>query len=194
MTLFSVMKRWPNAVSPIVINAFVRPETQSLILKPSFVLRPITSDDHVPFRGSIWRDQKNATTNQLSRRTLVTGYRQPKFDSPPIFVTDLLIRSRSTSFAYDIFSFSSYRMEGHLQNLKASRLRITLKKGCPTTLPPLEELKFGSFFSDHMLEADWNSSFGWGDPHIRPFANLSLHPAISSLHYGLQVRRNRQRM
>jgi len=49
-----------------------------------------------------------------------------------------------------------------------------------------ENLKFGHTFSDHMLEVDWKEGEGWGVPKIRPFGNLSLHPAASSLHYGLQ--------
>jgi len=38
-----------------------------------------------------------------------------------------------------------------------------------------------------MLEVDYDTSAGWHAPRIVPFGNLSLHPAVSSLHYGLQV-------
>ncbi len=46
---------------------------------------------------------------------------------------------------------------------------------------------FGRTFTDHTLEIDWDSQHGWHAPKISPFGNLSLHPAASSLHYGLQV-------
>lgn len=50
----------------------------------------------------------------------------------------------------------------------------------------LQELWFGKFFSDHMLMASHSEAGGgWGAPAIRPFADLSLHPASPGLHYGL---------
>ena len=52
---------------------------------------------------------------------------------------------------------------------------------------PYKELKFGQTFSDHMLEIDWSNELGWQDPVIKPFGNLSVHPATSALHYGLQA-------
>uniref|UniRef100_A0A0G4HLC3 Branched-chain-amino-acid aminotransferase n=1 Tax=Chromera velia CCMP2878 TaxID=1169474 RepID=A0A0G4HLC3_9ALVE len=70
--------------------------------------------------------------------------------------------------------------------LDADRLIIQRKKGPSTTMPPLESLAFGRFFSDHMLEIDWDHETGWHSPSIHPFQNLSLHPAASSLHYSLQ--------
>jgi branched-chain amino acid aminotransferase len=51
---------------------------------------------------------------------------------------------------------------------------------------PKEELVFGKTFTDHILEIDWNSSSGWSAPQIKPFGDLQIHPAASSLHYGLQ--------
>ena len=52
-----------------------------------------------------------------------------------------------------------------------------------------EDIVFGSVFTDHMLTIEWDSKRGFHAPHIKPFGDLSLHPAVSSLHYGLQVRR-----
>ena len=46
---------------------------------------------------------------------------------------------------------------------------------------------FGAVFTDYMLEIDWTRTNGWEAPVIKPLANLSLHPATSSLHYGIQV-------
>uniref|UniRef100_A0A3Q4HWR9 Branched-chain-amino-acid aminotransferase n=1 Tax=Neolamprologus brichardi TaxID=32507 RepID=A0A3Q4HWR9_NEOBR len=46
---------------------------------------------------------------------------------------------------------------------------------------------FGTVFTDHMLTVEWSVTEGWQAPFIKPFTNLSLHPACSSLHYGIQL-------
>ncbi|XP_075393206.1 branched-chain-amino-acid aminotransferase, mitochondrial isoform X2 [Tenrec ecaudatus] len=38
-----------------------------------------------------------------------------------------------------------------------------------------------------MLMVEWTQSRGWSQPQIKPFQNLSLHPACSGLHYSLQL-------
>ncbi len=53
-------------------------------------------------------------------------------------------------------------------------------------LAPLDSLIFGHTFSDHMLSIDWNENKGWSAPVISEYTNLSLSPASSSLHYGIQ--------
>eukprot|EP01068_Selenidium_serpulae_P009128 Selendium_serpulae@DN5155_c0_g1_i1.p1 len=72
------------------------------------------------------------------------------------------------------------------QTLKASRLEIT-RKHLKAAIPAKETLAFGRSFSDHMLEVDWEQETGWNAPAITPLRRLSLHPATSALHYGLQV-------
>ena len=47
-------------------------------------------------------------------------------------------------------------------------------------------LPFGKHFSDHMFEMDYADG-KWGKPTIVPFANLSLHPATSAIHYGQSI-------
>jgi branched-chain amino acid aminotransferase len=47
-------------------------------------------------------------------------------------------------------------------------------------------LKFGQVFTDHMVEMDYENGL-WQQPHIRPFGPISLHPAISALHYGQSI-------
>lgn len=61
--------------------------------------------------------------------------------------------------------------------LSAERLKTT----------PAAPKSFGTVFTDHMLTIEWSKAEGWGAPHIEPFGNLSMHPACSSLHYGIQV-------
>lgn len=50
-----------------------------------------------------------------------------------------------------------------------------------------DKMPFGTVFTDHMLTIEWNATEGWQTPHIKPLGNLSLHPACSSLHYGIQA-------
>lgn len=54
--------------------------------------------------------------------------------------------------------------------------------------PDPSSLVFGKHFSDHMLTIEWSESGGWQAPQIKPFQNLSLHPASSALHYSIEVR------
>uniref|UniRef100_A0A915J8B8 Branched-chain-amino-acid aminotransferase n=1 Tax=Romanomermis culicivorax TaxID=13658 RepID=A0A915J8B8_ROMCU len=50
-----------------------------------------------------------------------------------------------------------------------------------------EKLKFGSQFSDHILEVEWTSKNGWGRPVIQPMHDLMLHPAAKVLHYAIEL-------
>lgn len=50
-----------------------------------------------------------------------------------------------------------------------------------------ENVAFGAVFTDHMLEIDWTAENGWGTPTIKPFADLSMHPAASCMHYAIQL-------
>ncbi|HEV2479631.1 MAG TPA: branched-chain amino acid aminotransferase [Puia sp.] len=47
-------------------------------------------------------------------------------------------------------------------------------------------LPFGKYFTDHMLEVDYADG-EWKQPVIRPFQNLSLSPALSAIHYGQSI-------
>ncbi|XP_037616080.1 branched-chain-amino-acid aminotransferase, cytosolic [Sebastes umbrosus] len=74
--------------------------------------------------------------------------------------------------------------DDRLPSFKAADLVIELS---PTLKIKPDEVPFGTVFSDHMLTIEWSKSEGWQAPHIKPFGNLSLHPASSSLHYGIQL-------
>ena len=50
----------------------------------------------------------------------------------------------------------------------------------------LSDLKFGRDFSDHMFMADYRDG-AWTEGEILPFGNISLSPAICSLHYGQAI-------
>jgi branched-chain amino acid aminotransferase len=47
----------------------------------------------------------------------------------------------------------------------------------------MKHLTFGDVFSDHMLIMDYNHG-QWQDPQIVPYGEISISPAICSLHYG----------
>jgi branched-chain amino acid aminotransferase len=47
-------------------------------------------------------------------------------------------------------------------------------------------LEFGKYTADHMLVCDYDEG-EWKQPHIVPFANLSMSPATLALHYGQTV-------
>ena len=53
--------------------------------------------------------------------------------------------------------------------------------------PDSSTLGFGKIFTDHMFLMDWNSESGWSNARIVPFANISLHPASTVLHYGSEI-------
>ncbi len=62
-----------------------------------------------------------------------------------------------------------------------------IKTSTPKEMPSEETLGFGRFFSDHMFIMDWEANRGWHDARIVPFANISLHPASTVLHYGAEI-------
>ena len=51
----------------------------------------------------------------------------------------------------------------------------------------LEELRFGTVFSDHMAHAHWSHEGGWSQREVVPFAPLTLSPAAAVFHYGQEV-------
>lgn len=53
--------------------------------------------------------------------------------------------------------------------------------------PDSSKLGFGKIFTDYMFVMDYSREQGWHDARIVPFANLSLHPASTVLHYGSEI-------
>jgi branched-chain amino acid aminotransferase len=50
----------------------------------------------------------------------------------------------------------------------------------------LENLPFGKFFTDHMLEADYENG-EWKNVEIKPYQPLLLNPSIAAIHYGQSI-------
>ncbi len=50
----------------------------------------------------------------------------------------------------------------------------------------LENLPFGRYFTDHMLEADYENG-EWKNVEIKPYQPLLLNPSCAALHYGQAI-------
>lgn len=50
----------------------------------------------------------------------------------------------------------------------------------------LDNLPFGRYFSDHMLEADYENG-EWKNIEIKPYQPLLLNPSVAALHYGQAI-------
>ena len=61
------------------------------------------------------------------------------------------------------------------------------KNSVKPNLPKESELGFGKYFTPHMLVVQYEEGKGWHDAKICPFANVSLHPASTVLHYGAEI-------
>ena len=66
--------------------------------------------------------------------------------------------------------------------------KITVEKAASSRIGEIDfnNLVFGKHFSDHMFVADYYDG-DWHDCRIIPFQELSMHPAMSSLHYGQAI-------
>ena len=65
-------------------------------------------------------------------------------------------------------------------------IQITKTK-TPKEKPDSSTLGFGKIFTDHMFMMEYEAGRGWINARIVPFANLSLHPASTVLHYGSEI-------
>jgi|ERR1711937_59492 len=101
----------------------------------------------------------------------------PIFESDFDCLTDMLKRfiSRNVTARRSVASFSA-------KDLTIERTTNPAAKPADA-----EKVPFGAVFTDHMLEIDWTAENGWGNPQIKPFQPLQLHPAASSLHYAIQL-------
>ncbi len=49
------------------------------------------------------------------------------------------------------------------------------------------QYSFGTGFADHMFTQVYDAGQGWHEAQIKPFADLSLHPAAAVLHYSQEI-------
>lgn len=50
----------------------------------------------------------------------------------------------------------------------------------------LENIPFGKFFSDHMLEADYENG-EWKSVEIKPYQPMLMEPSLAAIHYGQSI-------
>lgn len=53
--------------------------------------------------------------------------------------------------------------------------------------PEDDKLSFGTIFTDHMFNMDYNPEKGWHNARIEPYHQMSMDPATMVLHYGQAV-------
>lgn len=71
-----------------------------------------------------------------------------------------------------------------LKSLSSIRIDKISNSRLPST--DFTALKFGQVLSDHMLVADYKDG-QWGEAEIVPYADFSLSPALSAIHYGQSI-------
>jgi len=67
-------------------------------------------------------------------------------------------------------------------------MEITIRKA--DTLKPLPEdsdLTFGTIFTDHMFNMDYDQENGWHNPRIEPYQPIVMDPSTMVLHYGQSI-------
>ena len=50
------------------------------------------------------------------------------------------------------------------------------------SLPDQSKLGFGTIFTDHMFNMDYNPDDGWHNPRIEPFGPIAMDPSTMVLH------------
>jgi branched-chain amino acid aminotransferase len=53
--------------------------------------------------------------------------------------------------------------------------------------PDDASLSFGTMFTDHMFNMDYDQKNGWHNPRIEPYTSIQMDPATMFLHYGQGV-------
>lgn len=66
--------------------------------------------------------------------------------------------------------------------------KITVERATTSRISGIDfnNLPFGQYFSDHMFISEYRDG-DWQNPRIVPFHNISIHPALSALHYGQAI-------
>lgn len=83
-------------------------------------------------------------------------------------------------------SYGYYRFKS--TTFHSKDLKVTLTD--PNELRPkpnIDNLVFGTVFSDHMLRIKWCKNQGWNQPRITPLENFQMHPAAKVLHYAQEL-------
>ena len=67
-------------------------------------------------------------------------------------------------------------------------MQITVTRAAQLKPKPDEtRLGFGTIFTDHMFNMDYNPDRGWHNPRIEPYAPIPMEPSAMVLHYGQAI-------
>ncbi|MFW6428371.1 MAG: branched-chain amino acid aminotransferase [Desulfosalsimonas sp.] len=67
-------------------------------------------------------------------------------------------------------------------------MEIIIKKaGALKPLPDESDLAFGTIFTDHMFNMDYDPDNGWHAPRIEPYGSFPMDPSTMVLHYGQSI-------
>ena len=67
-------------------------------------------------------------------------------------------------------------------------MEITYKKASSLKArPDGSALGFGTIFTDHMFNMDYNPKDGWHNPRIEPYGPIAMDPSTMVLHYGQAI-------
>ncbi|UCE54920.1 MAG: branched-chain amino acid aminotransferase [Desulfobacterales bacterium] len=67
-------------------------------------------------------------------------------------------------------------------------MELTIKRAEKLKSKPDDaNLGFGTLFTDHMFNMDYDTEKGWHSPRIEPYAHFEMDPATMFLHYGQAV-------
>jgi branched-chain amino acid aminotransferase len=70
--------------------------------------------------------------------------------------------------------------------ISAFEIPVTQVEQSKLTHIPLENIPFGKYFTDHMLEADYEDG-EWKNIEIKPYQPLLMSPSLAALHYGQAI-------
>ncbi len=70
--------------------------------------------------------------------------------------------------------------------IAASSIPVTKIERSKLNDIPLENIPFGRYFTDHMLEADYENG-EWKNIEIKPYQPLLMSPSMAAIHYGQSI-------
>ncbi|HMH33761.1 MAG TPA: branched-chain amino acid aminotransferase [Puia sp.] len=70
--------------------------------------------------------------------------------------------------------------------IEAMDIRIKKVERSKLSEIDFNELPFGKYFTDHMLEVDYEDG-EWKTPEIKPYQALMMEPSLAALHYGQAI-------
>lgn len=88
-------------------------------------------------------------------------------------ITNIAAAAEYKNFSHKLLTIQEHRTD-------PNEITSTTKKNYDK-----DQLVFGRQFTPHMLQIHYNNQ-QWHEPKILPYTNLSISPAASGLHYGLQ--------